>query len=66
MLCTLISRRRLHESDAVQKRRGVEPRVLYLLDRWFFQLLPSVIDLRDAFVDVQHSGYASWIVGDYL
>jgi len=52
MLCALVSRRRLHAFDAVQKRHGVEPRVLYLLDRWCFQLLRSVIDVCDAFINV--------------
>jgi len=37
---------------------------MYLLARWLFQLLPSVVDVRDAFVNVQHSGYASRVVGD--
>ena len=49
-------------SDAVQKRRGLEPRVLYLLNRWLFQLLPSVIDVRDAFTDIQYFGYTSRVV----
>ena len=42
------------ESRAAQKKREPKPRVLYLLNRWLFQLFSSVVDVRDAFVDVQY------------
>jgi len=63
-LCALVSRRRLHMSNAVQKRHRVKPPVLYLLDRWIFLLLPSIVDVRDVFVDIQYSGYTSRVVRD--
>jgi len=40
-----------------------EPRILYLLSRLLFQLPLSIVDVRDAFVDIQHSGYVSRVVG---
>ena len=52
------------ESHAAQKKRGPKPRVLYLLNRWLFQLFPSIVDVHGAFVDVQHSGYTSRVVGN--
>ena len=62
-LCVLVSRHKLRASDVVQKRCRLEPRVLYLLDGWFFQLLASVVNVRVTFVDVQHSDYAARVVG---
>ena len=52
------------ESRVAQKKRGLKPRVLYMLNRWLFQHFPSVVDVCGAFVDVQHSSYASRVVGD--
>ena len=40
-------------SHVAQKKHGPEPRVLYLLNIWFFQLLLSVVDVCDTFVDIQ-------------
>ena len=42
----------------------LEPRVLYLLDRWLFQLLVPVVDARVISVDIQRSGYAVQVVGN--
>ena len=58
-LHVLVSIRELRMSDATQKRRGLEPRVLYLLDKWLF-----VIDAHVFSVDVQRSGYVVRVVGN--
>jgi len=42
----------------------LEPRILYLLERWLFQLLMPVLDACVVSVDVQRSGYAVWVFGN--
>ena len=45
-----------HRSRVASNKCGSKPRILYMQSRLQLQSLQFVIDRRDAFVDVQHSG----------